>query len=115
VAVELSAERLSPELVLVSPPDVAAAARAALPDSFFSATAAAQPPARRTPSSVGRAAGLAAVYAASLAVTLTPLGLMLKAVPSGPQGSPKSADHVERATDLPGAVEDARGDAYVGR
>jgi hypothetical protein len=61
------AELLSPELVLVSPPDVAARARLLLPD----------PPAPAPrPSAPGRIE-LAAVYATTLALTLGPLALLV--------------------------------------
>ncbi len=74
-------QQLSPELVLILPPEVAAIARMTLPDpgSFASTPAAA--PARRV-YSLERAVTLAAVYAAVLAVTIPPLGLMLRAVPT---------------------------------
>jgi hypothetical protein len=67
---------LSPELVLVSPPEVAQRLRAALPDPVPTAP-------------VRVAAGLsrgevAAVYAVSLAVTIVPLALALLAVPARP-------------------------------
>ena len=63
---------LSPELVLVSPPDMAERARARLAE-------APQPPApRRVDPGRGE---IAAVYAVSLAVTLVPLALTLLAVP----------------------------------
>jgi hypothetical protein len=66
---------LSPELVLVSPPDVAARARAALakPDP--------PPPAVRLNTSLSRGE-IAAVYAVSLAVTVVPLALTLLSLPS---------------------------------
>ena len=74
-------EPLSPELVLVSPPEVAALVRHALPVSFVSSAPAAQPPARR--SYLRRAAGFAAFYVAAFAVTVTPLCLILQALPNG--------------------------------
>jgi hypothetical protein len=61
---------LSPELVLVSPPDLAARARAALADAPVSDAA------RLSRGEV------AAVYAVSLAVTLVPLSLILFSLPS---------------------------------
>jgi hypothetical protein len=79
-AVEIPSEPLSPELVLVSSPEVAAAARGALSPLALSTICAAQPPARR--SSIRRVAGLAAFYGAALAVTATPLYLTLQTVPS---------------------------------
>jgi hypothetical protein len=63
---------LSPELVLVAPPDVAERARASLAEPE-------QAPARRR-ADPGRGE-IAAVYAVSLAVTLVPLALTLLAVP----------------------------------
>ncbi len=66
---------LSPELVLVSPPDLAQRARAAL-----------VAPAARPVASVhdfGRGE-IAAVYAGSLAVTLVPLALTLMSLPTRP-------------------------------
>lgn len=63
---------LSPELVLVSPPEVAARARAGLPDPA--------PPPARAPIELGRGE-IAVVYAVSLAVTLVPLALTLLTVP----------------------------------
>jgi hypothetical protein len=67
---------LSPELVLVSPPELAQRLRAALPD-----------PATTAPVRVAVGPGrgeVAAVYAVSLAVTLVPLALALLAVPARP-------------------------------
>jgi hypothetical protein len=65
---------LSPELVLVSPPEVAQRLRAALPDPL---------PAAPVPVAAGLGRGeVAAVYAVSLAVTLVPLALALLAVPA---------------------------------
>jgi hypothetical protein len=91
VAVEtLVVEPLSPELVLVSPPEVAAAARLALPDRVFTPVSSARPPARgtRRSMSIPRAAGLASVYVDAAAVTVTPLALMLKVVPSAKHPAP---------------------------
>jgi hypothetical protein len=66
---------LSPELVLVSPPELARRLRAALPD----------PPTAPVRVAVGLGRGeVAAVYAVSLAVTLVPLALALLAVPARP-------------------------------
>lgn len=65
---------LSPELVLVSPPQEAAWARAQLPD--------APPPPPPTPRSNLNRGEIAAVYAVSLAVTLVPLALTLLTVPA---------------------------------
>jgi hypothetical protein len=68
---------ISPELALVSPPEVAERLRAELPDVPTAlvrvAPAAAPGLARRE---------VAAVYIVSLAVTLIPLGLALLAVPA---------------------------------
>lgn len=64
---------LSPELVLVSPPELAQRARAALAD----------PPARLAHVEPGLSRGeVATVYAVSLAVTLVPLALTLLALPN---------------------------------
>ena len=73
--------QLSPELVLILPPEVAAIARMTLPDPAFASPTVARPAARRG-LSPRRVAGLAAVYAAAAALTLTPLVLALRAVPS---------------------------------
>jgi hypothetical protein len=67
---------LSPELVLVAPPEAAQRARALL----------AEPPPAPAPvvwADPGRGE-IAAVYAVSLAVTLVPLALTLLAVPARP-------------------------------
>ena len=69
---------LSPELVLVSPPEVASRARAHLPDPTPFAAAA---PTRRADPGRGE---IAAVYAVALAVTLVPLALTLATVPGRP-------------------------------
>jgi hypothetical protein len=63
---------LSPELVLVAPPDEAAAARALLPEHPFVAPPPASWRARRNCG----AGALAAVYAASLVLTVTPMVLV---------------------------------------
>ncbi len=64
---------LSPELVLVSPPELAQRARAMLADS----------PARPVHVEPGLSRGeVAAVYAVTLAVTLVPLTLKLLALPN---------------------------------
>ena len=81
VAVEIPLDPISPELVLVSPTEVAAVARRALSGQPFPTAPTALPAARR--SSVRRAAGLAAFYGAALAVTATPLWLTLQSLPSG--------------------------------
>jgi hypothetical protein len=65
---------LSPELVLVSPPEVVACARAALADPV-------PPPATRLQAGLSRGE-IAAVYAVSLAVTAVPLALTLLTIPS---------------------------------
>jgi hypothetical protein len=77
-----AAERLSPELVLVLPPEEAALARLSLPDPVRFAPLPV-PAVRRSSLTLRRAAGLVALYTGVLAVTVTPLGLMLKAVPTG--------------------------------
>jgi hypothetical protein len=66
-------EPVSPELVLVSPPDVAALARRALPlpERW-------EPPVAERPARLTRA-GLAGLYAACVATTITPLALALAA------------------------------------
>jgi hypothetical protein len=69
---------LSPELVLVSPPELASRARARLADPIPFVAAA---PARRA--DLGRGE-IAAVYAVALAVTLVPLALTLATVPARP-------------------------------
>jgi hypothetical protein len=66
---------LSPELVLVSPPDVAARARAVLTEPI------APLPAVVLDSGLSRGE-IAAVYAVSLAVTVVPLALTLLSLPS---------------------------------
>lgn len=65
---------LSPELVLVSPPEVAARARAGMREP-------AQLPAIRADDRLSRGE-IAAVYAVSLAVTVVPLALTLLSLPS---------------------------------
>ena len=64
---------LSPELVLVLPPEEAARARALLPEP--------SPPPTRVRRDLGRGE-IAVVYAVSLAVTLVPLALTLLTVPA---------------------------------
>lgn len=64
--------QLSPELVMILPPELAAIARMSLPEP-----GAAPAPARRR----RRPAQLAAVYAVALALTVTPFALAMKAVP----------------------------------
>lgn len=64
--------QLSPELVLILPPEMAAIARMTLPEPRTEAV-----PARRK----RRPAQLAGVYAVALALTLTPFALAMKAVP----------------------------------
>jgi hypothetical protein len=66
---------LSPELVLVSPPEVAARARAALADPV-------QAPAHVVVDPGLSRGEIAAVYAVSLAVTVVPLALTLLSLPS---------------------------------
>jgi hypothetical protein len=65
---------LSPELVLVSPPEEAQRVRAQLPDPV-------PPPVRVNRPDLGRGE-IAVVYAVSLAVTLVPLALTLLTVPA---------------------------------
>lgn len=69
------AEPISPELVLVSPPELARLARARLDDS--------QPPVGPVPLHVAepRALELLGVYAFCLLVTLGPLGFIVAATP----------------------------------
>jgi hypothetical protein len=66
---------LSPELILVSPPEVAARARAALVQPTP------PPPVVRIEAGLSRGE-IAAVYAVSLAVTVVPLALTLLTIPS---------------------------------
>jgi hypothetical protein len=66
---------LSPELVLVSPPEVAARARAVL------AAPTPPPPAVRAENGLSRFE-IAAVYAVSLGVTVVPLAVSLLTLPS---------------------------------
>jgi hypothetical protein len=66
---------LSPELVLVSPPDLAARARATLTEPPP------PPPAVRLEAGLSRGE-IAAVYAVSLGVTVVPLALTLLTIPS---------------------------------
>jgi hypothetical protein len=66
---------LSPELVLVSPPDLAARARATLTEPVP------PPPAVRLEAGLSRGE-IAAVYAVSLGVTVVPLALTLLTIPS---------------------------------
>ena len=65
---------LSPELVLVSPPEVASRARAALADPVA-------PPRLATESHLSRGE-IAAVYAVALGVTVVPLALTLLSLPT---------------------------------
>ena len=71
--------QLSPELVLILPPEVAAIARMSLPEPGC-----ASPPASRPtrPPTLRRVAGLAAVYAAVGVLTGAPLALAMRAVPT---------------------------------
>jgi hypothetical protein len=87
-------EQLSPELVLVAPPEIAALARLTLPAPGVLATPTAATPAARRVFSLERAAALAAVYAAVTTVTLAPLALMLKAAPSPHPASLRVNDHL---------------------
>jgi hypothetical protein len=72
--------QLSPELVLILPPEVAAIARMTLPEPGCASPAASRP-ARRRPT-LRRAVGLGAVYATAGVLTGAPLALAMKAVPS---------------------------------
>jgi hypothetical protein len=86
--------QLSPELVLILPPEVAAIARMTLPDPPFASPPAARSAARRG-RSPRRVAVLAAVYAVAAALTLTPLALAMRAVPS--HRAPLRVNHELRA------------------
>jgi hypothetical protein len=66
---------LSPELVLVSPPEVATRARAALADPVA-------PPRFVAPESNLSRGEIAAVYAVALGVTVVPLALTLLSLPT---------------------------------
>ena len=70
--------QLSPELVLILPPEVAAIAQMTLPTP---AGAVADAAPRRTVS-LKHVAGICSLYAFILALTITPLGLAMKAAPS---------------------------------
>ena len=70
------AEPISPELVLVSPPEVARLARARLDDLP------APEPSPATPVARPRALELLAAYAFCLAVTLGPLGFIIASTPA---------------------------------
>jgi hypothetical protein len=79
-------QQLSPELVLILPPEVAAIARMTLPDpGSFSSAPAATPTGRVF--SLERAATLASIYAAVVAITVPPLAFMVRAVPHRPTKS----------------------------
>jgi hypothetical protein len=84
--------QLSPELVLILPPEVAAIARMTLPEPAFASPAGARRSGRRA-FSRRRAAELAALYTLALALTLTPLGLVMKAVPGHRASHPLRVDH----------------------
>jgi hypothetical protein len=74
------AEPLSPELVLVSPPEVAQAARQLLPEpGYFAGTGTAAP---RVESRLRQLFALGAVYAACLLVTVPPLAFVAFESPS---------------------------------
>lgn len=74
------AEPLSPELILVSPPEVAQAARQLLPEArYFAGTGTAAP---SVESRLRQLLVLAAVYAACLLVTVPPLAFVAFASPS---------------------------------
>ena len=75
-------EQLSPELVMIMPPEVAAIARMTLPEPGSLASVSVTASTARRVYSLERAATLAAVYSAVLAITIPPLGLMLRAVPT---------------------------------
>jgi hypothetical protein len=74
------AEPLSPELILVSPPEVAQAARKLLPEpGYFAGIGTAAP---QVESRLRQLLVLAAVYAACLLVTVPPLAFVAFASPS---------------------------------
>jgi hypothetical protein len=89
-------EQLSPELVMIMPPEVAAIARMTLPEPGSLASVPATASAARRVYSLERAATLAAVYAAVVAVTIPPLALMLRAVPAH-KAQPLRVNHYLRA------------------
>jgi hypothetical protein len=73
--------QLSPELVLILPPEVAAIARMTLPGPPFASPPVARSAARRG-RSPRRVALLVGLYVLAAALTVTPLALAMKAVPS---------------------------------
>ncbi len=75
-------QQLSPELVLILPPEVAAIARMTLPDPAGFVSSSAVSPRSSRVFSLERAATLASVYAAVVAITVPPLAFMLRAVPA---------------------------------
>ena len=82
----LLAEPVSPELILVSPPEVARVARAQLGDLPRRPTQA-PAPARAARGANGRALELLAVYLFCLFITLGPLVFTLVAIRSGAPSS----------------------------
>jgi hypothetical protein len=89
-------EQLSPELVMILPPEVAAIARMTLPDPGSLASVPSTTSAARRVYSLDRAVTLAAVYAAVVAVTVPPLALMLRAAPAH-MAQPLRVNHDLRA------------------
>jgi hypothetical protein len=80
IAAVPSAEPLSPELILVSPPEVAQAARQLLPEpGYFAETWSAAP---RVESRLRQLLVLTTIYAACLLVTVPPLAFVAFASPS---------------------------------
>lgn len=87
-------QQLSPELVLILPPEVAAIARMTLPDpGTLTSSATADASTARRVFSLQRAATLASIYAAVVAVTVPPLAFMLRAVPAHAPKARLGVDH----------------------
>jgi hypothetical protein len=86
--------QLSPELVLILPPEVAAIARMTLAEPDRGSPPRPRRAGRRR--TLRRALGLASIYAAVLVLTGTPLALAMRAVPA--HGEPQlRVDHQLRA------------------